>query len=348
VAHRPSPAAGESCPETSSGEAVRVGLLGTGELGQAVAAELVADPAIFDVVLLSGSLRTHEAMRASLGSKLVSETAPPWDELDAVVLCTPDDGQAAQAGRALDSGCHVVSSADSVETVRALLALEGRAVGRDRSVVIGAAASPGLTTVLARHGAALFDDVAEICIGVTGTGGRECADRRARAGRTDSQEWRDGAWIDVAARSGTELLWFPEPVGAVDCSRGDLSEAVLLRRQLPGAAVISAKMGRPVARRTRRTRRFRIGRSNVALVEEPGALRVEVSGRRNGDWGTTVYGLVASPILSSAVLAATMARLVVAGDAKGVGGVGEFVEPSLIFEALWSREVRVQVYEGID
>ena len=87
----------------------------------------------------------------------------------------------------------------------------------------------------------------EVSIAVAGSAGPACHERRAKASRTDTQEWRDDGWVECAARSAPELVWFPDPLGAVDCARGDLSEAVLLRRLLPEVPQIAVKMGRPTA-----------------------------------------------------------------------------------------------------
>ena len=268
---------------------MRVGIVGTGEVGRRVAKLLATDESVSAVVLVSGLAKTRSRLRGALGPKIEStdDGQPLLDaRLDVVVLCNPEEEQLAVTWQALAAGAHVISLADSVATVAGILGLEDFAREVGRSIVVGAGASPGLSTLLARHAADLFEEIDEVTIGVVGTGGPACVERRSRAVRTDTQEWRDDQWVDCAARSGSELIWFPDPLGGVDCARGDLSEALLLRRVLPSAPSISAKVGRPAGR----PNRFR---RDTGAGAEPGAVRVSVSGRIDGVPDTVVYGVAA-------------------------------------------------------
>src|ERR687895_764237 len=64
---------------------------------------------------------------------------------------------------------------DSIPAVRDLLDLDAEARERGLAVVVGAAFAPGLSCVLARHAASLFDEVDEIHVARHGTGGPSCA-----------------------------------------------------------------------------------------------------------------------------------------------------------------------------
>lgn len=338
---------------------MRVGLIGTGVVGRRAARELVARAEVERLVILTGTSKERARLSDSLGPKVEASPAQDLDVealsatgLDAVVLCTPDDVQPDGVRLALEAGCHVVSLADSVESIDAILGVDDYARDVGRAVVLGATLSPGWSTLLARHAAALFDEIDEISIAVTGTAGPACHDRRVRASRADTQEWRDGEWVECSGRSSPELVWFPDPLAAVECARGDLSEALLLRRVLPDVAQLVVKMGRPPARPIPdRVRRFR----RSPAVQESGAVRVAVSGRADGQPATVVYGLLAAPAAATAVLAAIAATALdpapaaeSAAPEPGVHGVAEVLDPVASLATATERGVRAFVYEGID
>ena len=330
---------------------MRVGVIGTGLVGRRAARELVGLPEVGSVVLLTGTTKERARLAESLGSKAAAGPSETVDadsltasEVDTVVLCGLDEDQPDLARLALGVGCHVVSVADSVETVDTLFGMDDFAREVDRSVVVGANMSPGWSTVLAWHASTLLDEIDEVSIAVTGSAGPACHERRAKASRTDTQEWRDYEWVECAARSAPELVWFPDPLGAVDCARGDLSEAVLLRRLLPEVPQIAVKMGRPTAHPIPRRVR-RLGRRPAP--QEAGGVRVAVSGRTVGQSSTVVYGLLSPPAASTAVLAALATRAVHSAPA-GVRGVAEVLDPVETLRAAAERGVRGLVYEGID
>lgn len=335
------PVDGVNSRVTISGEGMRIGIVGTGTVGLRLARELVDDPIVETVALLSGSGTRQAQIHDALGDKVLLGGADiDQSGVDAVVLCTPDEAQYEFAAASVRGGRHVVALADSIPSVRALLSLDGLARDSGCSVVVGAAMSPGLSSLLAVHAASLYDSIEAISIGVTGAAGPSCSERTARAQREDAVEWADG-WVTQDAKSGSDLLWFPDPVGAMDCVRGDLSEAVLLHRRLPDAQQISVRVGRTPIRRGRPWRRD-------AKIEELGGVRVEVRGLIDESPVTTVYGLVDRPSVASATLSAICVRSVVAAGALGAGGVTEFIEPLPTLSMLAARGVKTAVYEGVD
>ena len=91
-----------------------------------------------------------------------------------MVLATPTPQQSL-AAVLLDSGCHVVTTSDDCADVDALLCMERAAQQGGRSLVVGAAASPGLTGLLARMAADELDTLDEFHVTIHGTGGPACA-----------------------------------------------------------------------------------------------------------------------------------------------------------------------------
>lgn len=306
---------------------MRVAVVGAGEVGRRVSRRLGAEDSV-----------------ASLA--VVDPDAFDVLDADVVVLCGPDEAQVDQAHEALARDCDVVALADSPASVTSMLALVDYAGELGRSVVVGAGASPGMSSLLAVHAAQVAGALDEVTIAIAGTGGPECVERRFRSLRVETQEWRDGEWVDCDARSGPELVWFPDPLGAVDCTRADVSDGLLLRRVLPDPPTISVKVQRdnppPVpAGRLRRRR-----------SPAPGGVRVAVSGRRFDGPATVVYAAVAPP----AEIAASVASLVALelgarrerGEAPVVGGPAEVLDARAALARCASWGIALWVFEGLD
>ncbi|HPB44354.1 MAG: hypothetical protein M9952_01055 [Microthrixaceae bacterium] len=328
---------------------MRIGVLGLGVVGQRLI-ELLDDDSVSTPVVVTGRVhKDREALRRIHRDhvELVEfriEADATFD-VDVVVLASPDEHHATAASAALAGGAHVVSLADSAATVTELLSLNEFAREVGRSVVVGAAASPGVSTLLAIHAGTLFSRIDQVDIAVTGTAGPTCIDRRARANRTETQEWRDAMWVDCGARSAPELVFFPDPVGSIECARGDLSESLVLRRVMPNVDLLSIKVAKepvsPVQRAGRRSRR-------PEREIEPGAQRIMVSGEIDGVPETVVYGLVASTRDISADLAQLCAWAALSEQRSGAMTVGELVDAPSTLRMLADRGSQMLVYEDLD
>lgn len=306
---------------------MRVAVVGAGEVGRRVSRRLGAEDSVTSLAV-------------------VDPDALEMLDADVVVLCGPDDEQADQAHEALTRSCDVVALADSSAAVTSLLALVDYAGELGRSVVIGAGAAPGLSSLLAVHAAEIAGELEEVTVALAGVAGPQCRERRLRALRTETQEWRDGEWVDCDARSGPELVWFPDPLGAVDCVRADLSDGILLRRALPETPTISVKVQRdtPPPAPARRFRRMR--------TPTPGAVRVAVSGRRADGPVTVVYAAVAPLAESSAAVASLVALELGArrerADGSIVGGPAEVLSARSALARCAAWGVRLEVFEDLD
>ena len=158
-----------------------------------------------------------------------------------MVLATPDPQYDAALWH-LDSGAAVVTTSDDCDDVEALLSLAHTASTRGRTVVVGAAAAPGLTGLLARLAADELDTVDEIHVAIHGTGGPACARQHHDALGSASRVWYDGVWQERPGGTGRELCWFPDPIGAHDCYRAALPDPILLHRSFPEAQRITARI----------------------------------------------------------------------------------------------------------
>ena len=175
----------------------------------------------------------------------------------------------------LTKGMHVVSTTGSLDDVRELLDLDDAARGNGVSLVVGAAVAPGLSGLLARYISRRLAGCDELHVARHGTAGPACAREHHRSLTGWALGWHDGQWLERPAGSGRELCWFPEPVGARDCYRGELADPVLLHRSFPDVERISARQSA--------TRRDRL-MARLPMLSPPhpeggiGALRVEARG----------------------------------------------------------------------
>ena len=121
---------------------------------------------------------------------------------DLVVIATPPGTQVRLATKAVDAGTAVVTTSNQTSEVRRLLELDEDARERGVAVVVGAGFMPGLTCLMARHGAREFDEIEEIHVAKVGTGGPACARQHHRALSSTGIDWRDGRWM---RRAGAAL-----------------------------------------------------------------------------------------------------------------------------------------------
>ena len=151
---------------------------------------------------------------------------------DIVVLASPGPHAATAAG-CCPAGPTSSRRVAPPTTCANLLDLDDAAREPGATLVVGAAVSPGLSGLLARHLVSRMATCDELHVAVHGTAGPACAREHHKALAGWALGWHDGQWIERPAGSGRELCWFPEPVGARDCYRGDLADPMLLHRGFP-------------------------------------------------------------------------------------------------------------------
>jgi hypothetical protein len=326
---------------------MRALVLGIGAVGTRLARQLVSSADVERVLLRDERTGRVEAVVASLGDRAVLDT-DPYDapaDVDVVVLAGPAGTHRHPAEVFLRRGVPVVSVADGLADVRGLLDLDAEARERGVTVVVGAGFAPGLSCILARHAAARFDVVDEVHVARSGTGGPACARQHHEALGEAAFDFRDGGWQQRPGGSGRELCWFPDPIGARDCYRAALPDALLLVPAFPLVQRVTA--------RVEATRRDRLSARLPMLWPThpeggPGALRVEVRGQRGNTHDIAVVGAMDRPAVAAGAVAAVAARAVVAGEMRraGAAGLAELVEPVPFLAELRRRGVRAAVFEG--
>jgi hypothetical protein len=324
----------------------RVAVLGAGAVGARVARQLVSTEGVDQVVLRDERHDRLDTIVRSLGEGAEADRGGFTDpvDVDSVVLAGPVGNHAELARRFVERGQSVVSTADTIADVRGLLDLDTEARERGIAVVAGAAFAPGLTCVLAAQAALRFDEVDEIHVARVGTGGPDCARQHHRALGGMALDWRDRGWVQRPAGSGRELCWFPDPIGAEDCYRAALPDALVLVPAFPGVARVTVRLA--ANRRDRLTARLPMLRPPHP-EGGPGAVRVEVRGRRGGSRDVTVLGAMDRPAVAAGAVAALSALW--AGQARlrrtGAGGLAELVEPVPFLAELRRRGVRAAVFQ---
>ena len=326
---------------------MRIAVIGLGAVGARAARQLASTDGVDAVLLRDERPERLDEVAASLGPVAVAEpaaiTAPP--EADAVVLALPSGRHADLAGELIDLDVPVVSASDAMVDARALLDLGPVAKARGVPLVVGAAFSPGMSCVLARHAAAELDEVDEVHVARLGTGGPACARQHHRALGGTALDWRDGGWLQRQGGSGRELCWFPDPVGAADCYRASLPDALLLVQAFPGVDRVTARLA--ATRRDRMTAR-------LPMLRKPhpegavGAVRVEVRGRRGTRRETRILGAMDRPAVAAGAVAAIAAVQAARGELQAVGaaGLAELVDPVTFLGELARRGVKAAVFEG--
>lgn len=327
-----------------------VAVIGLGASGSQLARQLAISSverlSLFDVDTRR-LRRTTTAVKAIVDAsvtEVISGPIPAEPAPDVVAIATPVGTQLELAQVWLARGSNVVSTSDDPDEVSGLLDLNEQAVAAGLSVVVGAAFAPGLSCVLTRFAADTLDEVEVISVYKAATGGPACARQHHRALKSSGYDWLDGEWVVRRGGSGRDLAWFPDPFGARDCYRGALPSPFLLQPVFPSAHRISARMA--ATRRDRFTSWLPMLRPPHA-DGGPGALRVEVRGRRDRAVETMILGVIDHPSVATGIVAAVVAEEVGAGRAApGAGGLATWEDPGALLRLLWPRGVRVASFDG--
>lgn len=323
-----------------------VAIVGAGLVGQGVARRLSANSEVGKLVLASrkpGRLRWFARQLRDVDVELVAPGKLP--EADVVVLSLPAGGHGSLATQLTAAGCDVVSVAESLPDVRELLALDESAQAAGRRVVVGAGFCPGLSCLLAAHGRDWFDRVTEVHVARVGTAGPACQRQLHRARKQSAVDWRDGEWIRRPGFSGRELVWFPDPLGARDCFRAGLADALLLKPAFDDAQRVTV--------RGAGTRRDRFTAFLPMLRPPhsdggPGAVRVELRGFRDGEYHHEVLGAIDHPSTAAAAVAALAVTKTLAGDvAAGARGLATVSDSTRWLTALAEVGVIAATFEGV-
>lgn len=311
-----------------------IGIFGAGVVGARVAESLSIESQTSIAVYDSSQIVAQRlARRLSETNSLIKATNRSELHRAKVVVLAGPSPHTPVAKEFLGKGVSVVSTSDDIADCLNLLSLSELATENKATLIIGAASSPGMSGLLVRNLSKAFDSIDEVHIALHGTGGPACARQHHRALSGQSIGWHDGEWLRRPAGSGRELCWFPEPVGAHDCYRGELPDPLLIKRAFPELVRVTARVSA-----TRRDRVF----ARLPMLIPPraeggmGGLRVEVRGTKNGERVVDVVGVAERVGQVAGVVSGCVARSISVGE---ISQPGAFVlgESSLPNEALLSR-----------
>ncbi|MFM8722304.1 MAG: hypothetical protein ACKOEJ_06275 [Acidimicrobiaceae bacterium] len=311
-----------------------IGIFGAGVVGARVAESLSIESQTSIVVYDSSQIVAQRlARRLSEANSLIKATSRSELHRAKVVVLAGPLPHTPVAKEFLGKGVSIVSTSDDIADCLNLLSLSELATENKATLIIGAASSPGMSGLLVRNLSKAFDSIDEVHIALHGTGGPACARQHHRALSGQSIGWHDGEWLRRPAGSGRELCWFPEPVGAYDCYRGELPDPLLIKRAFPELLRVTARVSA-----TRRDRVF----ARLPMLIPPraeggmGGLRVEVRGTKNGERVVDVVGVAERVGQVAGVVSGCVARSISVSE---ITQPGAFVlgELSLPNEALLSR-----------
>lgn len=327
-------------------------LAGLGTVGARAARQLADTPGIDRLLVADRDDARSEAVAAALGDHV---DALAWDDaglplhgVDAVASALAGGADPDLADRALRHDIPFVSVSDDTRVLHDLMARDNEARARNAVIAAGCGLAPGLADVLARHAAGAFETVDEVHVARAGAAGPACIATMRRARHDHALEWRDGQLAELRRRVGAELVWFPDPVGALECEL--VANGVeLLASSFPGVERVSMRFAEPPEERPV-LRWLRPPMSNAGW----GATRVEVWGSRGHTREPIVYGVIEqTSTAAGTVLAVATAGLAGALDVLtdprpvGVHGLATLVEPIPFLAELANRGVRAAVFEGV-
>lgn len=324
-------------------------LAGAGEVGSRAGRQLLDTEGIDQVIVTDRSADRARELSSTLGPAASVRSWPPsYDDVDAVAVAFAGTNALGMTRAAVSAGRPVAAVGDEEGVLAALLALDDAARTAGVAVVAGCALVPGLSEVLARHAADALDAADEVHVARTGAAGPECVSALRRLRRDRALEWHDGAWRSER-RLGPQLVWFPDPIGAMECEVA-ASGVALMRDAVPGSRHASVRVAEAPQRNGLRAL---LGRP--ALDGGWGAARVEVWGWQGRAREAIVYGVIERPaVAAGTVLAVTAARLAgrlsqvtLAREPIGASGLGTLVDPAPFLAELARRGVKAAAFEGV-
>ncbi len=324
-------------------------ILGAGAVGRRAARTLAETDGVERLLVADKDAGRAAQVAEMLGPDAEAIHWSPADplppEVSAVAVAADAGVERAVVERALERRVPVACSSDDPDGVRSLLDLDDAAQEAGVAVAAACGLAPGLSDVLARHAADALEVATEVHVARAGWAGPACAGMLQRAHRGAALEWRDGAWSRERAGSGRQLVWFPQPVGGLDCRRAASAQAQLLVGALPRLGRASMRVARSQSESHRR------GRRQTDSEGDWGAAWVEVRGRRGQAEEVLVYGVVdRMAFAAGTVLGVATAWLAGLGESSvtrtGVHGLGALVEPVPFLAELAGRGVKAAVFEG--
>jgi len=344
-------------------------LVGVGAVGRRAARQLAETDGVERILIADRAAGSAAEAAEAMGKQAEVVDWSPDRPLPAGVTAVASAvGGAAERAvfeRAVEAGVPAAGCGDDASTVRSLLDLDDAAREAGVTLAAGCGLAPGLADVLARHAAGAVEIIDEIHVARAGAAGPACRHALERSRHGAALEWRDGTWTRPRVGSGRRLIWFPAPVGGLDCHRAASGQAPLLLDAFPRLSRASMRVaspapagGTPLPGLGALARLPGLGAvvgGNTGRKRDPdgewGAVWVEVRGRRGRSEEILVYGAVDRiAFAAGTVLAVTVLWLGGLGtgpiETAGVHGLGALVDPVPFLAELARRGLTAAAFEG--
>ena len=153
-----------------------IGVIGAGVTGSRVVEHLVATSSL-PILLHDQDLYGAQRLAAVHRSHNVAVSVVDFEAVStaSVVVLACGSPHAPLAQKILARGASVVSLSDDVSDVMNLLKMHDEVAAKNKTLVVGAAASPGMTGLLLSSLQSNFDEIDEAHVALHGTGGPNCA-----------------------------------------------------------------------------------------------------------------------------------------------------------------------------
>lgn len=313
---------------------MHIAVIGAGTVGTRAARQLSEMPGVSKLTVVDREPGRALLVARALGGRAVAvedERPESCGDIDALFVALPPVADDTFCLWGISQGLPVVSVGEDPHTIDAVLDSQGTAVA---PVVVGAGALPGLTDILVRHAASMFDSIDDIRVAGAGVAGPTSVNVQ-RAALAQPLQIRDGRLVSV--RPGvSQVGWFPEPIGERECVRSPFSVR-LLQRAFPEVPSITVWSEEPGRRRK----------------DDWGAARVEVWGMQGGRHSSVIYGFAeripsVAAVVGSVALGAITGLLpeVRAPHSQMVGGVSEWVVPVPMLAECSRRGISVAAFGG--
>ncbi|MBM4466370.1 MAG: saccharopine dehydrogenase [Chloroflexi bacterium] len=349
---------------------------GCGDMGSAVVRELLAHSEA-TVTIADYRVQQAEEMAGELGERAGAAFVDANDPAslrsvlkgaDAAVGCIgPFYTFAAKMARAaVEAEVNYVDICDDYGPIAELFALDEAAKRAGVTVITGLGWTPGITNLLARRAAEELDEVEDIKLswagGAADSTGLAVIMHVFYAVTGNVPTYQDGAWVEVPAGSGGEVVEFPAPLGRVRVYHCGHPEPLTVPRYIEANTVslkgaltpdwnnkltdLFARLGL-IGTPARNLRLARIihtieGVFRVGGIAVSGA-RVDVRGRKDGQPRTISYGVADKMGRLTGIPAAIGGQLLAEGkiEEKGVFAPEGCIAPQPFLDELSQRGIEI-------
>jgi len=138
---------------------------------------------------------------------------------------------------AIRAGVNFVDINDDYDATLEALKLHDEAQNKNITAIIGLGATPGITNLLAKHGADKLDEVSDIgtywiWTAVDPTMGPAIIDHYFHAITGLVKTYKNGNWVDIKALSEPEHYEFPKPIGTWEVAHAGHPEPITIPRYI--------------------------------------------------------------------------------------------------------------------